>query len=352
MKRRPPSPEDVESQEYKVRTRQVAKSQQRTRTLIKHEKGLAHNAVRGLVIRAVGPAWLVDIDGTFWHCIVSGTVDVPHAGTLVAVGDVVWVEARQGFEGGLQTGSIEKVEERRTLLSRRAVGKEHREQVVVANVDQLCIVVSFVEPDYHRRLIDRYLIAADKGDLKPLIVLNKIDLIPEGFFDDVVDDFTPYSGPLGITVHFVSVVTKVGLAGLAKDLAGMSTLLSGPSGVGKSSIINVITDADRRIGAISKKYEKGKHTTSAAELLPLREGGYVVDSPGLKEFGIWELETDELQWYFEEFAPYSNMCRFIPCTHTHEPNCAVKEAVERGEIDSGRYDSYCLLREELKSSPR
>lgn len=347
-----PTEDDVDDS-FKVRTRHVAKSQYKTRTLIKHGKDITQLAVRGLVVRALGPDWLVDVNGVFWHCVVSGTVNVPHSGTLIAVGDVVWVvEETQRVSSSMPTGSIVKVEERRTLLSRRAAGKELREQVVVANVDQLCIVVSFVEPPYHRRLIDRYLIAADKGDLTPIIVLNKIDLIPEGFFEDIQEDFAPYSGPLGIPVHFISVLTGQGLPELSNRLAGLSTLLSGPSGVGKSSIINVLTATDQRIGDISRKYERGKHTTSAAQLLPLSSGGWVVDSPGIREFGIWELDVDELQWYFAEFMPYVQRCRFTPCTHTHEPECEVKAAVERGEIDAGRYESYCLLREELETSKR
>lgn len=338
---------------FKVRTRQVAKSLYKTRTIIKHGKDVTQSAVRGLVIRPLGPDWLVDVNGVFWHCVVSGTVDVPHSGTLIAVGDVVWVvEETRHASTNMPTGSIVKVEERRTLLSRRAAGKELREQVVVANVDQLCIVVSFVEPQYHRRLIDRYLIAADKGDLTPIIVLNKIDLIPDGYLEDIQEDFAPYSGPLGISVHCISVLTGEGLQELSNQLTGLSSLLSGPSGVGKSSIINALTHTDQRVGAISKKFERGKHTTSATQLVPLSAGGYVVDSPGIREFGIWELDTEELQWYFAEFMPYIQRCKFTPCTHTHEPECAVKVAVESGEIDAGRYESYCLLREELETPAR
>lgn len=332
---------------FRHRTRDVSRDLLRTRTLIKSDKPLPEGALEGSVITSIGTHWIVAVGDIWYVCQVSGTVDVPHTGTLVAVGDRVWITPSARNEQDDPVGTIVRVEERVTLLSRKAAGRQMREQVLVANVDQLAIVVSFVEPIYHRRLIDRYLIAADKGDLKPLIVLNKVELIPREYVQDIVDDFEPYLKGLGIDVHYVSAATGGGLDLLRKALTGRSTLFSGPSGVGKSSIINHLTDGQLRVGEVSKKYERGRHTTTAAVSMPLDETSTIVDSPGLREFAIWELDVDELPWYFEEFTSFIEQCHYTPCTHTHEPGCAVKGAVDKGLIDEGRYDSYVILRDEL-----
>jgi len=365
-----PSEAEDNTSGFRHRTRDVSRDLLRTRTLIKSDKPLPEGALQGSVITSVGTHWIIAVVDTWYICVVSGTLDAPHTGTLVAVGDVVWiVPAEQPFRESLSpgmrlipgdndsrneqndpdpTGTIVRVEERVTLLSRKAAGRVQREQVLVANVDQLAVVVSFVEPSYHRRLIDRYLIAADKGDLKPIIVLNKVELIPREFVHDIVDDFEPYSKGLGIDVHFVSAATGGGLDTLRKALAGRSTLFSGPSGVGKSTILNCLTDGQLRVGEVSKKFDRGRHTTTAAVAIPLDETSSVVDSPGLREFSIWELDIDELQWYFEEFASFIPQCHYTPCTHTHEPGCAVKGAVDKGLVDEQRYNSYVILRSELK----
>ncbi len=222
-----------------------------------------------------------------------------------------------------------------------------REQVLVANVDQLAIVIAAAQPDYHRRLIDRYLIAADKGDLSPLIIVNKLDLVGGELLQVILEDLAVYSDALNLNLFFVSSKTGSGLELLKPHLVGKSTLFAGQSGVGKSSLINSLTSNSLKVGEVSQAYHKGRHTTTAAMVIPLAEGGSVVDSPGIREFALWELDQDELPYYFEEFGPFAELCRFKPCTHTHEPGCAVKEAVERGNIEEGRYISYVMLREEI-----
>jgi ribosome biogenesis GTPase len=335
-------------EQFSEKTRHRAKSRNRTRTIIKQERVLPPNALRGTVITAAGPNWIVSVDpGEVFHiCSVSGTVDCPHVDTIVAVGDVVWItpDADHG-----EQGTIVRVEERRTVLSRKAAGRVQREQVFVANVDQLCIVMSTALPMYNKRLIDRYLIAADKGDLQPIICINKMDLFPdEEDQRDIRSDFTAYQH-LGITCHFVSVKHSEGIAELAAQLVGRSTLFSGPSGVGKSSLINALTDSRQVVGAISDKYLTGKHTTSAAILIPLANGGSIIDSPGIRELAIWELGAEELPFYFEEFMPFVSECRYATCSHTHEPGCGVKKAVEEGKIDEERYVSYLNILESIKT---
>lgn len=333
-----------------------------TRTKIKHGKTLPDGARSGIVVTAIGPHWLVsqpdkqhdESEESFVICTVSGTVDAPAGRTLIAVGDNVWftMSGTSSEVNGIRypEGVIVRVGVRRTLLSRKAAGKVKREQVLVANVDRLGIVIAAAQPDYHRRLIDRYLIAADKGDLQPFLIVNKLDLVGGELLTAILEDLSVYSDVLGLHVFFVSGKTKHGLKELSDYLVGYTTLFAGQSGVGKSSLINALTDLRLRVGDISAAYQKGKHTTTSAIVVPMRGGGFLVDSPGIREFALWELGLEELPFYFQEFTPYIEDCRFTMCTHTHEPGCAVKQAVESGEIEEGRYISYVLLREEISQS--
>ena len=330
---------------YSARTRERAKLLDRTRTRVKLGN-VPQGALQGTIMRPLGPRWMVATQEAIWDCAVSGIVDVPHTSNLVAVGDTVWVLPDASKEA---TATIIKVEERTTVLSRKAAGRSRREQVLVSNAEQLCIVVAAAQPDYKKRLIDRYLIAADKGDLAPMIVVNKIDLIPDEYREDFIDDLRVYSDELGIPVMFTSTTTGEGIAELEQKLQAHVSLLAGPSGVGKSSIINLISNIPQAVGEISRKYDKGRHTTTAAIVIPLRSGGTVIDTPGIREFALWELGLDELPHYFEEFAPFAENCRFNSCSHTHEPGCAVKAAVDEGLIDEERYVSYLNLRAETSN---
>jgi len=342
-------PDLVDDDGVRLFFKPVQKKAEKTRTKIKRSKSLDNNAVSGIVVSPAGPKWWVKGLDASLLCTVSGTVDCSHTSTMVAVGDRVWVvplvedEGADGEVVHQNEAMIVKVEPRSTLLSRKAAGKQDKEQVLVANVNQLCVVVSTVMPTYNKRLIDRYLIAADKGDLRPIIVVNKTDLLADEFQQDVIDDFDVYANKLGIPVLMVSAAKNTGIEELEAHLTGAETLFSGPSGVGKSSLINRLTKSNLRIGDISEYYEKGTHTTTGALRIELPCGGAIVDSPGLREFAIWDLDPQEVQFYFEEFIPYTTKCRFTSCTHTHEPDCAVKEAVDNGELDVERYLSYMYI---------
>ncbi|GMV53860.1 MAG: ribosome small subunit-dependent GTPase A [Chlorobi bacterium OLB6] len=328
--------------------------------MVKPGKVLPAGARRGTVLTALGPHWLVAPEITdhgldavsLMVCSVSGTVDAQGGTTLVAVGDVVWfVSSGSAMEVGGQEyaeGTIEKVETRRTLLSRKAAGRVQREQVLAANIDRLGIVIAAANPDYHRGLIDRYLIAADKGDLEPFIIVNKMDLVSGELETLIAEDLEVYTKALRRKVFFVSTVSGFGIDLLTEFLNGATTLLAGQSGVGKSSLINHITQNHLRVGSISQATGKGRHTTTSALLVPLPRGGFVIDSPGTREFSIWELDLQEIMYYFEEFDDYSPNCKFSTCTHTHEPGCAVKDAVDKGAINAGRYFSYLALRAEIE----
>lgn len=343
-----PAAADDDELPYKARTRERAKVADRTRTRIKLGTVAADRGLRGIVVTALGPRWVVAVDQEFWICTVSGIVDCPHTSTIVTVGDVVVIEPESGqTELGDLSAMIVKVEPRSTVLSRKAAGRAQREQVLVANVEQLGIVMAAAMPDYNKRLIDRYLIAADKGDLDPFLVINKVDLLDPEYYPDIEDDLRVYTDQLGIPLILASAKRGLGIAELREIMANRSTLFAGPSGVGKSSLINIFTDGRQRVGAISAKYEKGRHTTTASIVIPIPGGGTVVDSPGIREFGIFELDAAELPFYFEEFTEHAENCRYKPCSHTHEPDCAVKQAVEDGFIDEERYVSYLNLLAEL-----
>lgn len=348
--RRQRNAEETAEDAYRAKSRHVRKRLDRVRTRRKEGKSLPDNAIEGMVTTSAGPYWVVETaaDPPLYLCTVSGTIDTPEADTIVTVGDNVWIVPQQEVtEYGHPVGVIVKREERQTLLSRRAAGRAHREHVVVANVDQLAIVVSARQPTYNKRLIDRYLIAADKGDLEPIIIVNKVDLVAADERAEMIEDFAAYWDDLGLSVAFVSASTGDHVEELKPLLIGRSTLLSGPSGVGKSSLINALATTRLRVGEISAMYQKGRHTTTAALVIPLPEGGQLVDSPGLREFSVWELDLEELPYYFAEFTAFAEHCRYQPCSHRHEPGCAVIAAVEEGKIDPERYLSYVILADEL-----
>ncbi|WP_152049784.1 ribosome small subunit-dependent GTPase A [Tautonia marina] len=251
---------------------------------------------------------------------------------VVAVGDRIWFRP-----SGEDQGVIEKVEPRSGTVTR---GYRHREHVIVSNVDQLLIVSAFAEPELKLPLIDRYLISAEKGEVRPIIVLNKADLVDLADYQWV---FGLYA-QLGYEVIPCSASSGLGINRLREVLGQGTTALSGQSGVGKSSLLNVVQPGlNLKVGEVSSWTRKGKHTTTYAELLRLEQGGYVVDTPGLRQFELWDVEPWELEQYFIEFRAYIPHCKFPDCSHIHEADCAVKDALARDQIYECRYESYLKL---------
>ena len=234
-------------------------------------------------------------------------------------------------------GVIERVEPRRGVLSRAS---RRREQVLVANVDQLVIVMSLVAPDLKPHLIDRYIAAAQHGDLAPVVCLNKADLADPVLLQPLIGAYSQ----LGIPTVLTSAATGSGVNRLRELLRGRATVFSGQSGVGKSSLLNALQPGlALRVKSVSEANQKGRHATTAAELIRLDFGGWVVDTPGVRQLQLYDLRQGEVEGYFREFRPYVALCRFPDCTHTHEAGCAVRGAVARREISDRRYLSYVGL---------
>ncbi|NLJ83590.1 MAG: ribosome small subunit-dependent GTPase A [Halanaerobiaceae bacterium] len=229
---------------------------------------------------------------------------------------------------------IEKVYPRKNLLHRPAI----------ANVDQVLILLSVANPEFDRRLLDRFLIIVEKAGLNPLIVINKIDLAEEGFFEQ----FEDYRAA-GYQVYFISVKQKQGIDELMRDLGEHINVLTGPSGVGKSSLINELVAEERmKVGEISKRLKRGVHTTRHVEFLAVENRGWVADTPGFTSLEIKHIQPEELTYFYPEFTPYLDRCKFRGCSHTHEPVCAVKDAVADSLISAERYDSYRNFYNELQ----
>lgn len=260
-------------------------------------------------------------------------------GDAVVAGDRVVVEAQ---DDGSHT--IERVAERTSELARRAPGRgRHRgAKVMVANVEQLVVVFAVAAPSPRLRMLDRFLVLAEWNGIAAVIVANKVDLA-----EDVRPSFGVYE-EIGYPVIHTSALTGEGVTLLQERLRGRISALAGPSGVGKSSLLNAMEPGlGLRTAAVSeaaRKGRKGRHTTVSAQLIPLECGGHVADTPGLRELGLWGIEPAELDRCFPEFADAITGCRFAgSCTHTHEPGCAVTEAVRAGLIHPDRYDSYVAL---------
>jgi ribosome biogenesis GTPase len=258
---------------------------------------------------------------------------------IVTTGDHVWFRPAPNDEG-----LIERVEPRHGLLTRASRGREH---VIVANVDQVVIVMSLVEPDIKPHLIDRYLVSAAKGGIAPIICLNKADLVDHAPVQPLIGLYSQ----LGIPTFLTSAVTGLGIDRLRKYLHGRQTVFAGQSGVGKSSLLNAIQpELALQVREVSEATQKGRHTTTTAELIRLEASGdasplqgWVVDTPGIRQFELWDIIPEEVEGYFPEFRPFVHLCGYPDCTHTHEDRCAIKRAVKRHQISEQRYISYLGL---------
>ncbi|QEL14463.1 ribosome small subunit-dependent GTPase A [Limnoglobus roseus] len=297
--------------------------------------------VRGRVVRVHGLYSYVELDdGRTVRCTVRRVLKSLQVDerSIVTTGDWVWVAAGgDALRGAEPEGVIERIDPRHGVLTRSSRRREH---VLVANVDQLVIVMSLVQPELKVHLIDRYIASAEKGGLKPVLVLNKIDLADPVALQPLVGAYSQ----IGIPTILASAQTGVGVARLRAMLKDRATVFSGQSGVGKSSLLNAAEPGlSLRVSEVSDVNQKGKHTTTTAELIRLSFGGWVVDTPGVRQLQLWDTRPEEVEGYFSELRPFIALCRFPDCTHTHESDCRVKDAVRRKLVSGRRYYSYLGL---------
>ncbi|MBQ5528319.1 MAG: ribosome small subunit-dependent GTPase A [Bacteroidales bacterium] len=265
----------------------------------------------------------------------------------VAVGDHVCYELPEDGNVDLQhPATISEVLDRKNWLVRKSTNLSRQSHVIAANIDMAYIIVSLYFPEIKLPFLDRILVSCEVYGVPVTIVMNKVDLYRDEAAEYVEDFHRIYEGA-GYRVMETSVKTGEGLDRLREDCKGKVCLFSGESGVGKSSLINAIDPAlDAKVGKISAAHLQGKHTTSLYEMYRTESGSYIIDTPGIRGFGLVSLEKEEIALYFPEMLEVSRECRFTPCTHTHEPGCAVKQAVEDGKISAERYNSYLGMLEE------
>lgn len=294
---------------------------------------------RGTVVSTY-PAWcdvrLHDREETVLCHLVGGLARSQK--TALAVGDEV-----VAYPADTSRWVVTSVLPRKTTLSRPDPHDPSLERVIVANVDVVCAVVSVREPALHPRVIDRFWLAVQRGGSRLLVVVNKIDLLDEAGRIEVTAQLAPYEDA-GLALHYVSAETGEGLDALRLALRGMTCTFIGHSGVGKSSIVNaVFPEVTALTGEVRQADGRGRHTTTRASLYEGPGETRIIDTPGVRSFGLWDLEDDEIRGYFDEFTEFAQRCRFQDCTHIHEPECAVLAAVEEGAIAEFRYETYRRL---------
>ncbi len=288
-------------------------------------------AVKGLI------SLVADEQGVVFRCatrrlLKTLSTDQRH---VVVAGDRVMFRPVEHMHP--KEGIIERIEPRRGSICRASRGRQH---TIVTNVDQLLIIASAAEPRLKPNLVDRLMVAAEKGGVCPVLCINKIDLIDPAALQPLVGVYAQ----MGYPVLLLSAETGFGIERFQRTLAGKESVVVGQSGVGKSSLLNAVDPGLKlRVEAVSAETEKGRHTTTTAELLPLACTGWVVDTPGIRQFQLWDVTAEEVPGFFRDLRPYVSLCRFPDCTHTHEDHCAVKDAVADGRIDERRYESYCHL---------
>ena len=292
------------------------------------------------VVRATGSWYDVLHDGETVRCRIRGRLRLKGVRSTnpVVVGDEVACEADEGGDY-----VIADILPRRNYVIRRASNLSKESHIIAANVDQALLMASLRSPETPTEFVDRFLVTCEAYKVPVTILLSKLDLQDA----EAVAEFRAVYEGAGYRVLEVSVREGRGVEEVRELLAGRTTLVSGNSGVGKSTLIQAIDPSlDIRTGEISESHHKGRHTTTFSTMYPLAGGGAVIDTPGIKGFGLIDIDEAELWHYFPEMMRVAPACRFYNCTHTHEPGCAVREAVERGEVARSRYESYLKIRDE------
>ncbi len=300
--------------------------------------------MKGLVIKSTGSWYHVQLeDGTLLDCRIKGKFRIKGIKTTnpIAVGDQVSVEIDEQSEA--RTGLIYELAERKNYIIRKSINLSKQTQIIASNIDQALLVVTLSKPRTSFGFIDRFLVTAEAYHIPVVLLFNKIDQYDDedlAFLEEVIELYEK----IGYACRKISALKLIGIDALKNQIAGQTSLLSGHSGVGKSTLINqIIPSAIIRTSTISVASEKGIHTTTFAEMHPLEMGGYIIDTPGIRELGVVDIPDEELAHYFPEMKKVMSRCKFHNCKHLNEPNCAVKEAYEKGIIAIPRYESYLSI---------
>ncbi len=302
---------------------------------------MSKDTLAGWITRQQSGFYTVLTDNGSFVCRLRGRLKQRQQGTtfgdIAAIGDQVQITSQP--DG---TGSIELVEPRKQALIRMApTPRGEYQQILLANADQVLLVFACAQPEPRLRMLDRFLVICEKESIPAVIVANKVDLVG---LEQAQAAFSAYP-PLGYPVIFSSVKQGIGIEEVRKQLAGKISGLAGPSGVGKSSLLNTIQpELGLAVREVSETTSKGKHTTNARAMFALNDGGFVADLPGLRSVGLWDTQPEELDGYFPELRTLVSECQFSDCTHSNEPGCAVRAAVESGQVHPERYGSYLRLR--------
>jgi len=302
----------------------------------------------GRVLQAESGRFLVGSGDIIVPCVLRGRIKKEALGRKrnVVVGDEVRFMLLGSPDNPESDGVIEELLPRRNLLSRLAAGKSRKEQILMANLDRLFLIVSVKEPAFVPGLLDRFLVAAEHRRLSAWICMNKCDLDEAGRIEAKL---APYR-VAGYPVLETSALSGRGLINLIAAMKDRTSLFLGPSGAGKSTLLAAIQpELKLATRSVSRATGKGRHTTTRTQLHPLDFGGFIADSPGVREFGLWGIKMEELAACFPEFRDFLGNCRFPNCSHSHEPDCGILEAVERGDLDAGRHSSYVKMLNDLKS---
>jgi ribosome biogenesis GTPase len=301
-----------------------------------------NNKEEGLVIKSTGSSYQVRTeDGQVVACKLRGNFRIKGIKSTnpIAVGDKVFFVK----ENKSEQGAITEIQKRKNYIYRKSINLSKITHIIAANIDTAFLVVSMAEPRTPLGFIDRFLVAAEAFRIPTKIIFNKCDLY-NAKCEEMHAQFSKLYTKIGYECIEASAVTQMGISRIKEAMQGNTSLFCGQSGVGKSSIINVLEPSlNLKMGDLSRYNNKGKHTTTFAEMFPLAFGGFIIDTPGIKEFGLIEYEKEEVSHYFPEMLQLLDKCKFNNCTHTHEPECAVKQALNEGKIAQSRYFNYLSI---------